>query len=889
MSSYISKLLSNMKKTLFLAVVLGACVNAGAYEYIKGNQTWDETTPDFGTTTHIGYAEGAGAVTAVTDADVTVNGTLFVGGKGWGITTPRGNNGTLTIQSDAFVTANGGDGYASLAVGASDYAVNGTVNVLSGGTLVAVDGMLVGAGTAPHDASAAVGKIVIEDDGYLAVTKGEVLIGCYTTGSGTVLVKKGGELNLGPQVSAVWVGQNGKGSLTIEGDVTDNSTSGTSLYVGSGTGTGTVSVASDAGAEFGGDVIVEDGGKLNLQSGSELEVGKSLTVSSSGAEVKMIGATVNVTESVNVVDGAKTTISNGTAITAGKAVVDNADVTLNNATIDADAVDLHHQAVVNMKNGAEIDAGDVKLHDTAALNVGDALVTADNITIENGSLTAENSSSQVTSDTMSVLGGGLLDVQDGGRVITTTSGVVESGATVKLVDDAEWHVGDTTTGTIDVKDGSTIVFGVTNKHIDEAGVVGTGHIEVSDGSTVNISTSANLVVDVQAEVIQRMLAGETELAINLVTSENPGSGTVNVGTGAEQASISVNGAGLEDIAEVLYQNLGSGDMLQIKVTADEEKLAELVAPDADAVATTMLADANALGTYANAIMAQVKMPRQGDHRLWGVGLADFERVTTKGNASGYRYNGGGYCVGYDRDVAKDTYLGVTAGQMYGVYQSKRSSLHDRQVATMAGVYGHTDWDAGKSGDNKVNLDGYALIGRIHHKAHTSVYGALPASGSWDSDAVKAGLFLSYDFNVDENTTITPFIGITVTYITQDDVTLKNSSIGYRYTDGDYTNVTLPIGATYTKTYDLGHGSSLVPHISLAYLADIYRDDVSVKTVVAGQEKRMTGVKPGRSGVMAEIGSSWVINPQWTTGLFYTMEHRRHDTDHTIHAHVSYGF
>lgn len=878
-----------MKKTLFLAAVLGACVNAGAYEYIKGNQTWDETTPDFTSTTHIGYAEGAGTVTAVTDADVTVNGTLFVGGKGWDISTPKGNNGTLTIESDAFVTAKGGDGYSSLAVGASDYAIKGTVNILNGGTLIAEDGMQVGSGTQPSDTSKGVGSIVIEENGMLAVTQGEVLIGTYTTGSGSVLVKKGGELVLGPSVTGVWVGQNGKGTLTIEGDVTNASTAPTSLYVGSGANgsTGTVNVAADSSLQIGGEVIVEKGGKLNAADGSELEIGKSLTASSNGAELKLSGATVNVAENVNMVDGAKITIDKGTEVNSAATVVDNASVVIADSTVNSDVVNLHHGAEVGMKNGAVIDAGDVKLHDDAALTVADAEVKADSISIADGSLTAENADSKITSDTMSVLSGGLLDVQDGGHVLTTNTAVVESGATVRLVDDAEWHVGDSLTGTMDIESGSTIIFGVTNKHIDDSGVVGTGHIEVADGGTVNVSTSSNLVVDVHAEVIQRMLNGETELAINLVTSETPGAGTVNVGSGSEDANISVNGAGLDDIADVFDQI--KGDKLQIRVHANEEKLAELVAPDADAVATTMLADANALGTYANAIMAQVKMPRQGDHRLWGVGLADFERVTTKGNASGYRYNGGGYCVGYDQDVAKDTYLGVTAGQMYGVYQSKRSTLHDRQVATMAGVYGHTDWDAGKSGDNKVNLDGYALYGRIHHKAHTSVYGALPASGSWDSDAVKAGLFLSYDFNVDENTTITPFIGLTVTHITQDDVSLKSAKLGYTYTDGDYTNVTLPVGVTYTKTYDLGHGSSLVPHISLAYLGDIYRDDVSVKTKVIGKEERMYGVKPGRSGVMAEIGSSWVINPQWTTGLFYTMEHRRHDTDHTIHAHVSYGF
>lgn len=855
-----------MKKTLFLAAVLGACMSAQATTIVPDGTVWNTDT-NIWDAVCIGTANGEANAVTSNGATVTMGDVLYIGGKGAGISSTTAHDGSLTVAAGTTVDVFGNDS-SNFAIGVGNSSYGGTGVLDISGTVNSYHTLIVGSGKGT-------GEVVIRNGGELYVDYGQVTIGYdETKGSGTVTVENGGSFTTAGDVST-WVGYNGKGKLIIEAADSATTAELPTIYVGGNEaagvkGDGTVEMIGAEAAMTTETMVLGNKGSLTLTDGATLDVGTSLTAQTSTSSITVSGqgAAISGDGEIGAAQGAAMTVKEGGLVDVAKIGVDGGKVVVDGAisTISADELDVD-------------DKGSLVLSDAATGKFGD-------VTVQNGSLSLNNIVTSITADNMTLGDGASFFVDDYAKAHTTGTAKVGNGAHVKLVDEGVWHV-DTK---LDVEKGANIVFEVTDTHVDsESGEVGVGHIILAETASATLHKDAKFDLVLPTDVLDRLIAGETHVGITMIT----GNGVDNVevvndeGTPVDdkiKTSINGNyGIVVETDKEGKYK---------IYVDPNPGALVTLVGPSAEAVANTMLSAANSVGAFSDAVMAEVRMPRVGDHRLWGVMLGEGDRVTREGDRSGYHYNGAGYTVGYDHNIGKRTYAGIALGQMYGVYTATHTYLHDRQVATMVGAYAHTDWNAGKSGDNRVNWDSFFTYGRVHNKARGTAYAdrSITAHASWDSDVIKAGTEISYDFNLDETTRITPYIGLTLTYVNQEDVHLKHDSSGFAYRDGSYTNLTVPVGMRFAKIYDLGKNGTVIPQFSVAYLADIARNDASVKTeAVKGTITKIKGVTPGRNGVMGEVGTAWVINPQWTTGLYYTVEHRRRDTEHTVHAHVSYGF
>ena len=81
----------------------------------------------------------------------------------------------------------------------------------------------------------------------------------------------------------------------------------------------------------------------------------------------------------------------------------------------------------------------------------------------------------------------------------------------------------------------------------------------------------------------------------------------------------------------------------------------------------------------------------------------------------------------------------------------------------------------------------------------------------------------------------------------------------------------------------------VPEVTMAYVADIARDNPEVKTSVMGFSRVGKGTNIGRNAFMLSVGANWMFNSSWSVGAFYTLEARSKQVNQSVNASLRYSF
>lgn len=338
----------------------------------------------------------------------------------------------------------------------------------------------------------------------------------------------------------------------------------------------------------------------------------------------------------------------------------------------------------------------------------------------------------------------------------------------------------------------------------------------------------------------------------------------------------------------------------------------LVSPTSTATLNTLNGTISALGGLFNVVKNQLQMPHNieqpvgkvadeshlaytgryyvGANRAWVSGLGASDRVATDGHGMGYHYVGGGYAVGYDRVVTPEMYVGVALGQMIGKYKANNDLIKDNQTTYEGSLYAHYTHEMKKS-DNRFNVDAYIGGGRARNRAHgVLAEGSVErATGRWNDTTFGCGLRLSYDIVLSDAHMVTPFVGIEGIYAWQDKYSLCNGQTSIEYHDGKASLWTVPVGVTYRYIAAIDKTEYIVPSLTVAYLGDISRKEPRVKYGWGTGGGEVRGARPACSGFELETGVTWILNSEWSTGAFYTLDQRRGDCYQQVKAFVSYSF
>ena len=292
------------------------------------------------------------------------------------------------------------------------------------------------------------------------------------------------------------------------------------------------------------------------------------------------------------------------------------------------------------------------------------------------------------------------------------------------------------------------------------------------------------------------------------------------------------------------------------------------------VANTMWASAGIVGDLADMAESRIHgAMEEGSTAVWAGGLGFFQRETQE--LRGYTYNGGGYAVGVQHAFSKGFAAGFAFGQSFGHFKAKDDSLTARERGIMPALTARY-----RCQGNKVAhiLSGHVAYGDLRYTG--DLRGETPSRMRWTDHALSAGLTAGAETKVAENTTLTPFVGLT--YVTASQSSAHNGAV--RYHDGKMHNLSIPVGVTLRHSM-----GSFTPEVSLAYRGDVARMDPRVRTATAEGETREIGARPGRNALEVNAGASYAISDSVGAYASYTFTCRSKANSHSVNAGLQMTF
>lgn len=122
-----------------------------------------------------------------------------------------------------------------------------------------------------------------------------------------------------------------------------------------------------------------------------------------------------------------------------------------------------------------------------------------------------------------------------------------------------------------------------------------------------------------------------------------------------------------------------------------------------------------------------------------------------------------------------------------------------------------------------------------------------------------------------------------------DLTRATISGARHYSNGSLQEWSLPLGVTFRAVHGLADGSILAPELTLAYVADISRNNPSMRCTNGHFNSTIEGYAPNLSSFMMNAGINWIIDQNWSLGASYNLEVTGDQTDQAINGSVRYSF
>lgn len=627
----------------------------------------------------------------------------------------------------------------------------------------------------------------------------------------------------------------GSGTLATGSDQTITITANSDItYSVSGSSEGSAGATLELGS---------DGGSITSQM-SRIDGGESQQLQLSGLNVKS-GVLTN-----------QRSVSSENAIAVGS---ENGSAALNN------------YGTINAKAGMAISANSsVDNRGTITTELGDIVVQRDAILANNSEIKGN----------ILVEEGGLLK-GTGTATSATISGTLNVGNSP----------GFQSYETLTLNAQSHLIFtvdGTTPATLEHGGAGTYSNIAVTtpNGFTVNGKPTAEVIFTNNA-VLGSLQNGDTEIPLTFITV-NDGNGGYLDATTTSGISYSVGG----ELANFITLTAdGSGQLI---ASLNSAAVIVGMGDSAGDLVNTLWTSTGVLNSFARQAAARISPEARlingesaGKLSVWASGLGDFMNV---GGVQGFTYSGGGYAVGVDGLVplCGDLRVGLAFGQQFGTFKSDALGTHVDQDSTMVALYaGYSDRVTDRI---SWQISGYAAYGNSENDSRTSLGGITTGRGDWNTDTGIWGLKAEAAYAYSDRASIGAFIGIDYLYGSMDSFNeLYDSGLSRQIGRGAMQVWRLPIGITWRGQYSLGGTQYLLPSMSLAYVGDISRSNPHADTSILGYEQRVHGTNIGRNGLLLNLGTTWLINENWSASAAYSLEVRSRQTAQSCNLGVRYTF
>ncbi len=275
--------------------------------------------------------------------------------------------------------------------------------------------------------------------------------------------------------------------------------------------------------------------------------------------------------------------------------------------------------------------------------------------------------------------------------------------------------------------------------------------------------------------------------------------------------------------------------------------------------------------------------------LWAQAFGGTGNQDERHSEVGFDAHSAGAAVGYDREVAKHTVLGVAAAYSNGRIETNDVQQHTDVDTYQASIYGHTyvtpDYFVeGQAGGSYNKYDGSRQI----------FAGNTAANSDYDGWGYFANLKAGRDFALRNQYLLTPFAALTY---------IGNSFEGYTengagglnlHVDSDQTNLlTGRLGTELGKAFSTADGSKIRPSVHAAYLHDLIQDNQTATTNFIGTGTagsfNTDGVNQSRDGFNAGVGVNLLTVGRLDLSATYDYEWRDRFDGHSGLVRARYNF
>ena len=428
--------------------------------------------------------------------------------------------------------------------------------------------------------------------------------------------------------------------------------------------------------------------------------------------------------------------------------------------------------------------------------------------------------------------------------------------------------------------GATLSFSVDGDTAATATNHGSGTYSVLEAGTLTINPGTGTVT-VLVDVTMGIVSAEDPSALTLTLMKV----TDLAHSDAVEADFTLqvtDTAGLLEPGTSLTYDSATGEM-QLHAAVSKAALAALMDSNSANVANTMWASANAVQEMVRTAENQFLVGMPGQTTFWGAGLGSFMNV---GGEQGFTSNSYGYAVGLQHAFTEKFRAGVALGQMFGTFKSDDNQLKVDQNAMMPVLTAQYVTKTGKI--SSVTVSGHIAYGIVENEAETYQAGTT-GTADWEDEVFNIGVKVAWNMTLGDHVTTSLFTGLTYQQVEQDAFTEHFTGGKRSYRDGSMSSLSVPMGITIRGVYEMEGTNVFAPELTLAYIADISRDNPTVNTNVYGFTRTGEGSNLGRGAFMMQVGANWMFNSTMSVGAFYALEARSNQVNQSFNAALRCSF
>ena len=276
------------------------------------------------------------------------------------------------------------------------------------------------------------------------------------------------------------------------------------------------------------------------------------------------------------------------------------------------------------------------------------------------------------------------------------------------------------------------------------------------------------------------------------------------------------------------------------------------------------------------------------NRFWAGGLGTWQNANVRNDLHGWKYDGAGVMLGYDRAFGAAV-LGGSLAYVDGSYENKAAARHDDSKIQQYAANLYATYNA-SSGFFATVMGGYTLSdNELNESFAGTPFNALgTVREDFRTHTFYGGGRLGYDIEFCDNFNISPSIGADFFYSRSGShgvgtvaraETMKNHAV----------EIPLDVKAAYE--FSLGQEAALSVMANAGYAYNLNDKAVHGTYYAAGaptEPEYMAGRRPGHHSWKAGAGARFRMN-QWDIGVKYDYLGRSNYHAHRVSGQVGYSF